>query len=101
VIGEGNVVYATSVGEGLGEVRGFSKVYGDAANPSDGFAAIMVCSEADGACPFVTGADLRVSLPYVDPKVSDGTPEEAAVYLAKSEEIGREMAFLMELARAR
>lgn len=101
VLGEQNVVYETTVGEGLEPVRGFSKTYGDAFNPQQDFAAVMVCSSADAACPFVEGADLRVSIPYLDPKVSDGTPEEAATYLAKSEEIGRELTWLMAQAAGR
>ena len=50
---------------------------------------------ADKSCPFVPGADLRVAVPYIDPKLSDGTEQETATYLAKSEEIGREMVWLM------
>ena len=58
----------------------FSKVYDEDTNPQSGFAAIMVCSQADEACPFVTGAETRISLPYTDPKAFDSTPEEAAEY---------------------
>ena len=53
----------------------------------------MVCTKADKECPFVQGAS-PVAIPYID---SDGTPEEAATYLAKSEEIGREMLYLFSL----
>ncbi|MED5370124.1 MAG: protein-tyrosine-phosphatase [Myxococcota bacterium] len=96
VIGSQNTVYATSLGPALPDLRGFSKTFGDAYNPSQGFAAVMVCSEADASCPYVPGAELRVSLPYLDPKASDGSPDETATYLAKSEEIGREMLWLMQ-----
>ena len=54
------------------EATEFSKHYGDPANPQQGFAALMVCGEADAACPFVKGAALRVSMPYLDPKIYDG-----------------------------
>ena len=87
-------------GPGVGDTA-FSKVYHHAFNPKSGFAAVMVCSSADASCPFVEGAEVRVSLPYLDPKVSDGTPEEAATYRAKSEEIGREMVWLMQAVAAR
>ena len=40
----------------------------------------MTCSDADQNCPVVLGAEKRISLPYVDPKISDGTPEESKVY---------------------
>ncbi len=98
VDGGKNVIYATSMAPGRDPIRSFSKEYADAANPQQDFAAVMVCSSADEACPFVEGADLRVAVPFLDPKVSDDTPEEGATYLAKSEEIGREMVWLMKAA---
>ena len=93
--GDVNVVYTLGYGPGVTDTA-FSKVYSHDFNPKSGFAAVMVCSSADASCPFVEGADVRISLPYLDPKVSDGTPEEAATYRAKSEEIGREMVWLMQ-----
>ena len=48
----------------------FSKTYFDATNPQSGFAALMVCSEADASCPFVKGASARISMPYLDPAVA-------------------------------
>src|SRR5262245_2935261 len=36
----------------------FSKHYGDSMNPQEGFAALMVCGDADAACPIVKGAAL-------------------------------------------
>jgi len=76
-------------------VKNFSKKISDPSNPTEAFGAVMVCSSADKSCPFVPGADLRVAIPYIDPKLSDGTDAETATYLAKSEEIGREMVWLM------
>ena len=58
----------------------FSKRYDDTFNPQEKFAAIMTCSDADQNCPVVLGAEKRISLPYIDPKISDGTPEESKVY---------------------
>jgi len=89
-----NAVYAASFGPGTPTHRVFSKVYGDPPNPQRDFAAIMVCDSADAACPLVAGAALRVSLPFVDPKASDGTDEEAATYAARSMQIGAEMAWM-------
>jgi arsenate reductase (thioredoxin) len=79
----------------------FSKTFGDAFNPSTGFAAIMTCNDADEACPFVPGAAARFSLPYDDPKASDGTPDAERVYLARSLQIATEMLFLMQEAEGR
>ena len=54
----------------------------------------MTCSHADAACPLVLGASVRVSVPYDDPKASDGTPEETATYDARSKQIATEMLFV-------
>lgn len=72
----------------------FSKSYDDPANPGEGFAAIMTCSEADEACPVVLGAALRLPLRYDDPKVADGTSEEAAAYDERCLQIATEMLYL-------
>lgn len=73
----------------------FSKRYDDPANPRQGFAALMVCGEADAACPFVKGAALRVSMPYLDPKIYDGGAYEAAKYAERRDDIGRLMLSVM------
>jgi hypothetical protein len=40
----------------------------------------------------------RFSLPYLDPKVSDGTDEELATYDERCAQIAREMLFVMKQA---
>ena len=57
----------------------------------------MVCSDADGNCPLVRGCTSRVSLPYEDPKSSDNTDSETAVYDMKCLEIGSEQFALLRL----
>jgi arsenate reductase (thioredoxin) len=69
----------------------FSKKIEHPANPTADFIAVMTCSEADAACPVVSGATRRVSLPYEDPKVFDGTPEEHDRYDERVEQIGRDL----------
>ena len=78
----------------------FSKKYDDPANPQEGFAAIMTCSQADEACPFVPGAALRISLPYDDPKEADGTPQEAIRYDERSKQIATEMLYLLKQVKS-
>ena len=80
-------------------MEAWSKVYTDDANPKEDFCAIMTCSEADEACPAVFGASLRISLPYEDPKKSDGTPQQAQTYLDRSVQIAGEMAYVFEQAK--
>jgi hypothetical protein len=79
----------------------FSKRYDDPVNPHEGFAALMVCGEADAACPVVKGAALRVSMPYLDPKIYDGGAYEAAKYAERRDDIGRLMLAVMMQARRR
>jgi hypothetical protein len=77
----------------------FSKHYGDPVNPQDGFAALMVCGEADAGCPVVKGSSLRVSMPYLDPKMYDGGMYEAAKYAERRDDMGRLMLSVMMQAR--
>ncbi len=86
-------------GEPLMESTEFSKHYGDPANPKERFAALMVCGEADVACPFVTGSALRVSMPYLDPKIYDGGAYETAKYAERRDDMGRLMLSVMMQAR--
>lgn len=71
----------------------FSKVYADPSNPQEKYCAVMTCSQADKSCPVVIGSSLRLPIPYDDPKVSDGTPEEAKTYDARLAHITREMLY--------
>jgi len=72
----------------------YSKKYDDLANPSDQFAAIMTCSDADESCPFIPGAEARIKLTYEDPKSSDNTSRTEEVYEACSVRVAREMAYI-------
>jgi arsenate reductase (thioredoxin) len=82
------------------EATEFSKTYFDRSNPQDGFAALMVCSEADEGCPFVKGASLRISMPYLDPKIYDGGAYEPLKYAERRDDMGRLMlSVLMQASR--
>ncbi|HBK89782.1 MAG TPA: protein-tyrosine-phosphatase [Cytophagales bacterium] len=95
-----NPIYKISVADGVSwEVC--SKRYDDITLPHTSFAAIMTCSDADAACPFVPGADARFPIRYQDPKISDGTPQESATYALRADEIGREMLYVMRAAGER
>jgi len=72
----------------------FSKTYDDPVNPTEGFAAIMTCADADEACPVVFGAALRAPIRYEDPQVADGTREEASAYDERCLQIATEMLYL-------
>ena len=73
----------------------FSKVYNQSPNPKGAFMAILVCGNADRACPIVSGATDRLVIRYDDPKVSDSTPEEESTYDERCAQISREMLFMV------
>jgi arsenate reductase len=77
----------------------FSKVYNESPNPQADFIAVMVCSQANEACPNVAGAAGRFGVEYDDPKAADGTPQEAARYDERSAQIAREMLYLFAQIR--
>lgn len=102
-----NPIYRVRWGRGESETEPafeaveFSKLFSDASNPKKGFAALMVCSEADAGCPFVPGSSLRVSMPYLDPKLFDDSPDEAEKYRECRDDIGRLLLSVMIQARHR
>ena len=54
----------------------------------------MTCDHASENCPIVPGAEKRISITYLDPKISDGTPEQKAVYEERSLQIATEMKYV-------
>ena len=70
-----------------------SKVYNDGENPRENFAAVMVCSSADEACPVIPGTMARIAVTYDDPKSSDDTDKMEAVYDERTRQIAREMLY--------
>jgi len=96
-----NHVHEVTGGPLLDPLACWSKTFGDDANPRSGFIAVMTCSDADEACPIVPGADARVPVTYVDPKVSDGTDAEAATYDERCAQIAREMIYVFDAVAGR
>lgn len=89
-----NPVYAVKYSENQHPVIAFSKTYYDEFNPEGGFAAIMTCSQADGGCPFISGAEKRIAITYEDPKASDNTPKQTEKYNERSIQIAEEMFYV-------
>ncbi|RDI49533.1 arsenate-mycothiol transferase ArsC [Flavobacterium glaciei] len=89
-----NPIYAIKYGENEHPIIGFSKKYDDEFNPKSEFAAIMTCSQADGGCPFIAGAEQRFPITYDDPKAFDNTPQQAEKYLERSLQIATEMCYV-------
>ncbi len=86
-----NPVYAVKYAEYEHPVIAFSKTYYDDFNPEGGFAAVMTCSQADGGCPFISGAEKRIAITYDDPKSFDGTALQTEKYKERSMQIATEM----------
>lgn len=91
-----NPLYHIYYSEKEAPIEGFSKTYDDPSNPQGGFAAVMTCSEAEKECPFIATADFRIAVTFIDPKESDGTVQETAVYDERCRQISSEMFWLMK-----
>lgn len=89
-----NPVYSIKFSENEEPTIGFSKTYDDEYNPKSEFAAIMTCSQADGGCPFIAGAEKRIAVTYDDPKAFDNTPEQTEKYQERSLQIATEMFYV-------
>ncbi|MEZ0182043.1 protein-tyrosine-phosphatase [Flavobacterium oncorhynchi] len=89
-----NPVYAIKFASNENPVIGFSKTYDDNFNPENGFAAIMTCSQADGGCPFIAGAEVRIPITFEDPKAFDNSPQRDEKYSERSLQIATEMFYV-------
>lgn len=89
-----NPVYSIKYSDNSLPIIGFSKTYDSPFNPVSVFAAIMTCSQADGGCPFIAGAEKRIPITFEDPKISDNTPEQMQVYEKRSLQIAAEMFYV-------
>lgn len=94
-----NPTWFVTLGDKLGQWSIVSKKYNSIINPKNNFCAAMVCSEADKSCPAVEGADLRLALPYDDPKYYDNTPSQDLKYDERCRQIAREMLFMMDYVK--
>jgi arsenate reductase len=93
-----NPIYTIRFGENE-SIKCFSKVYNDAVNPSENFAAIMTCSDAEQNCPFIAGVDLRIGTTYNDPKAYDNTPKQDDAYAERLEQIALECLYVFSLVK--
>ena len=93
--GDSNPIYFLSYSETKHPTICFSKKYDDPFNPEEKFAAVMVCGSAEKNCPFISGAEKRVSVSFEDPKEFDGLPHEEQAYDDKLLEIGSQLFYCM------
>ena len=89
-----NPVHAIKYSENSLPIIGFSKKYDSPFNPLSEFAAVMTCSQADGGCPLIAGAEKRIPITFEDPKISDDTPVQSKIYAERSLQIATEMFYI-------
>lgn len=89
-----NPIYSIKYSNNEHPIIGFSKTLDDDFNPQSQFAAIMTCSQADGGCPFIAGAEKRIPITFEDPKAFDNTPQQEEKYKERSLQIATEMLFV-------
>lgn len=89
-----NPVYMLKFSANEAPIIAFSKSLEHNFNPDNQFAAIMVCSDADKACPNIPGAEARFAIPFSDPKEYDNTPFKKEKYLERSMQVAREFYYV-------
>jgi hypothetical protein len=94
-----NPIWTIGFGTSTGQFPIFSKKYTHSQNPKAHFCAFMVCAEADKSCPVVDGADIRIALPYDDPKHFDNTPSQDQKYDERCHQIATEMFFMFDYVK--
>lgn len=100
-IAEGNnPIYSIKYTDNAHPIIGFSKELDNNFNPKSEFAAVMTCSQADGGCPLIVGAEKRIPITFEDPKAFDNTPQQAEKYKERSLQIATEMFYVFSKASA-
>ncbi|MBC7523437.1 MAG: protein-tyrosine-phosphatase [Flavobacterium sp.] len=89
-----NPIYIIKYADNEPAILGFSKKYDSNFNPKNDFIAILTCSNADEACPFIVGASKRIPITYKDPKAYDESDLQIEKYLEKSNEIATELKYV-------
>ena len=88
-----NPIYVASISEEI-QLELYSKLFDAQENPSEDFAAVMTCSDADESCPIIPGCNKRIPLRYEDPKLFDDTDLKETMYDKRSLQIAREMKYV-------
>ncbi|MEZ5009535.1 MAG: protein-tyrosine-phosphatase [Chitinophagales bacterium] len=89
-----NPIYSIKYADNEHPIICFSKKLNDDFNPKSAFAAVMTCSQADGICPFIAGAEKRIPITYEDPKAFDNSPQKAEKYNERSMQIATELVYV-------
>ncbi|WOC39919.1 hypothetical protein [Polaribacter sp. HL-MS24] len=88
-----NPKYSISFKDAKKSILGFSKLFDDPENLHP-FIAVTTCNNADENCPFIPTASHRFHLPFVDPKFSDDSQDQDAIYEKTSQQIAGEVYYI-------
>jgi arsenate reductase (thioredoxin) len=86
-----NPHYRVMTGESDPGIVCFSKTYDEVSENLEEFAAVMTCSDADEACPYIPGAEKRFPIRFEDPGQFDNSPEQEQAYRDTCRIIARQM----------
>ena len=92
-----NPTYKVNYADETEPVVVFSKLYNDSSSPTEDFAAIMTCANAEKSCPVIPQGTI-ISLRYEDPKIADGTEYEIDHYHERSLQIATELLYVFKQA---
>lgn len=99
--GSGNPKYNVAFTEENEVINAYSKLYDEMPAEVDHFAAVMTCDKAEATCPFIPGAEQRISLLYEDPGKYDGTPDESRMYDQRCLQIASEMLYVFSQLKSK
>jgi len=88
-----NPTYTIHYAEGK-QMQAFSKTFDHPSNPQEKFAAVMTCDHVDENCPVVAGAEARIPLYYIDPKITDDSLKETETYRQRCLQIATELFYV-------
>lgn len=96
--GETNPVYKVFYSDS-GYSECFSKKIEHETLPKQNFIAVMTCEHADENCPFIPGADARITVTYHDPKAYDNTVMKNEKYTERSNQVAMECLYVFSIVK--
>ncbi|GIV26625.1 MAG: arsenate reductase [Bacteroidia bacterium] len=94
-----NPIYECVFNKNKSSVLLYSKNFEEITSKLSQFAAVMVCSETETNCPYVPGAEMKILLPYDDPKAADNSTNPLLEYIRVAKQIQEEMEIIFQNVR--
>ena len=61
--------------------------------------SLITCESANTKCPHISEAIQQYYLPYLDPKISDNTENQAQIYLEVNKQIAGEIHYIFKMIK--